>query len=706
MKKSNSFLRIALSALTLVMGFSDTAYAKILKEHLIENLTSIKGVSVELASYDLSTINSSTVYYAKDGTRRIIHKSHREYEYPVSGVTLGTGWNSFTEEKTYAKCIIFTTDRTGGQAATLSVDRVMETDSLRKSMNVNYSALAKAKFIAGKASVSAKTKFVQDTKLINKGLSILVKGTVVNGVEYVIPPVKRGSNNGGYIGLTHQAKRWLEKSSKHFEKFCGDSFVSAIQRGAEVYALYQMADKTYETLKDENVSTAVYGKLFGYSLKGEMTRNAVAEFSKASKVTSLRYYHEAHMGLRLPTDEASIASSIAHMGSATALQDSWPYNIHLVRYENLPGFPKDKDLKAQAAMNEPLYEHFMQLMDLYQVILDIEAHPNNYFLDTADELSNYFILKNKLRDRLEEIEVTLKKCNKLRSPDTIVGEDTTLLDNAKNDGCVTDLSIKKRDNNDYYYRLLMPLPKNQLAKSKNLDGSKKSMVAEIKELKTEANQTILIFESDSYLTETRLKCSEMPVSSNLAVFSKGEMCMDLKKKIINLELKLQDLASGKNPYARAIARYDYWIKGISDYRKDRSFLHHNKTESELELYKQDLFCQYGLRLGERECPKERLSQMFLRESVVAYTKTISLEGYESPLMNTAGKAVSALIGDLYIVASQAIGNRPVYYLIHNARPTINKFNEQYSAQYDSGSMEIHYFVSEKTSPLSKKPSTQ
>lgn len=120
----------------------------------------------------------------------------------------------------------------GGQVARAEVRKIGESDSLRRAMNVSYSASAKAQFGAGGGEASAKADFASSAGINRSYLSLLVTGSAQNGVQYVSP----AKTPNGAVELTASASNWLKDGSEEgrdrFLRTCGDSFVAAVDVNA------------------------------------------------------------------------------------------------------------------------------------------------------------------------------------------------------------------------------------------------------------------------------------------------------------------------------------------------------------------------------------------------------------------------------------------------------------------------------------------
>src|SRR5467141_1648387 len=132
-------------------------------------------------------VEASSYYMERSAEERTwITPNSRTVDYPPDGVSLGQGWDSLRDGKVQGRCIEFGVEQAGGQVARVQTIRIFDSDSLRRSINLSYSASASANFSVGAdASASVKSSFVSTSEVSSQFLSLLVKGEIQNGVAFV-----------------------------------------------------------------------------------------------------------------------------------------------------------------------------------------------------------------------------------------------------------------------------------------------------------------------------------------------------------------------------------------------------------------------------------------------------------------------------------------------------------------------------------------
>ena len=60
---------------------------------------------------------------------------------------------------------------------------------------------------------------------------------------------------------------------------------------------------------------------------------------------------------------------------------------------------------------------------------------------------------------------------------------------------------------------------------------------------------------------------------------------------------------------RAEKRFEYWIEEIAKYRELTDSIGGVLSSNTLDLWKQDIYCQYGIKFDESECPVPLMSEM-------------------------------------------------------------------------------------------------
>lgn len=571
--------------------------------------------------------------------------SSRSISYPTDGVALGEGWNSYTDQRSMSICVQFDRKEVGGQTASVETKRIFEKDSLRKELDVTYSVSASADFgDIGGASITTKTNYLNSSKIDQSKLSLLIKGKVRNGSEFVSPP-----SVGNTIDLTPQAKALLEKQEfDEFLKICGDSFVSSIKRGADMYALYQFRDKTDAEKNQKTVGIFAEGSYLGFGGSASSERRKMREQIASQKISNLRYLHHGHRGLRLPADEPSLLSALSSLGSALEAKDAHPYGITTIRYDSLPTWQVRK-LKTGPILREAVYAFLYRLRDLQRVVDNIQEAPEEYLITEPYELASLANLPYLLETKISEASKILEGCELMRD----------IYNNMEEIGDQKAKCQTTQDDvifSDYPIRLLLPLPKSE-QKYFTPPNELKRIESEIANL----NKSIDI--NESFIQEGEELSQEAET-------------IRLKKKIWKLQSKVNLLKSKDPLYDRAIDRFRFWIEEQDKARKEQGLLLSGLNKSEKMMLKRDIFCQYGIRFDDMLCPKEKISQLVVSSYPVSTSQDLDIQitGEASSDSTVALRSLENLLLEFFQSKSDG---RPFYFEL---------LNPQYSFTRDGGNV--------------------
>lgn len=528
----------------------------------------------------------------------------RTVDYPMEGVSLGQGWDSLRETKTPSECIIFSSEESGGQRARIETRRVVDRDSLRKAMEISTSIAAKAKFKIGGGGGSSKYDFVSSSEVSNHYLNLLVKGSVTNGVTFVSPT----KTTNGFIELTQQAsdllggiKRDEDKHNK-FLRYCGDSFVAAIERGAELYALYQFSETKLKDQQRKSRHLSANADYMAFSGSASTSTKKTLETVQQMQVSGLKYMHSAHRGLRLPYNEETINTALASLGSAPEAVDAQPYRIVLVRYDSLPGWTRGT-LRSGPATRDALVALQLRLGDLESTVVDMQRNPKNYILSHGPDFEALGELPQVIRSNLSRINTLLGDCEWAKEATTTESQKDQVIR-----GCAPredDAGLS-----DYPIRMLMPIPANRFMKSVTAADVQTRQNA-INTLRSEFNSA-----RPRIRFGHRLTC---PIASRL------EPCAGMLLRITQLENELK-LFKDNNEYLDvAESRYRYWIEEIADAREEDGALGGSLSVSEKAMFRREIYCQYRKSADIAECPKPSLTDLVSKGNLI---KRVKEEAYD------------------------------------------------------------------------------
>jgi hypothetical protein len=550
----------------------------------------------------------SSSYFTDNGTW--LPPRSRTVDYPSEGVNLGQGWDSLQERKTSAQCIEFASKVVGGQFASVETKRILESDTLRQSLNLSYSAAASAKFGIGGGEVSAKGSFLSSSEVNNQFLNLLVKGEVTNGVTFVAPP----STGNGTIELSAFAKNLLKGSNgvTNFLKYCGDSFVASIERGANLFALYQFSSKQRQQNDASAQSLSVSGSYLAFSASGSTSEESTRAVASTNQITGLKYFHNAHRGLRLPYDEASIGASLASLGSAPELEDAKPFRLQLTRYDSLPGWDPASALNSGPATREALVAFYIRLSDLRDVMKHVQRDPSQFYVDNPADVISVKTLASVLDKKLIEIDKILRLCETEKQAPS--------LDTEKRGSTIRLCTNRTRDIvfSDYPYRALMPIKKDRVVATP--DNAK--VIAEYDRQITaldarykETRQFKIPF--GSAMGTLNSTCNQNPLLAD---------CPAIANAIASTKTA-KDVAQGHFQNV-AESRYKYWIESVARDREDAGLINGALSEPELAMFRREIYCQYGTSPDTAKCPTISLASMLLKGGVkkTRFAQLVDLTG--------------------------------------------------------------------------------
>lgn len=191
--------------------------------------------------------------------------------------------------------------------------------------------------------------------------------------------------------------------------YCGDSFVSSIERGSELYALYGFSGKNAQDLHSKTQNFKGSASYLGFSGSLSYDSTKLLEHIKSHDIESIQYYHSAHRGLMLPHDEKSIYSSLQYLGNAIKLEDSYPYKVHLTRYSDLPEVKKN--LTFGATINESREAYRIRLEGLMSRLDHVLKAPNEYNLDHRGKKPSFYRrLQDAIKVEIDKVEAVIQNC--------------------------------------------------------------------------------------------------------------------------------------------------------------------------------------------------------------------------------------------------------------------------------------------------------
>ncbi|MEP3298705.1 MAG: hypothetical protein ABJO27_19900 [Pseudoruegeria sp.] len=523
------------------------------------------------------------------------------FGYPQSGVSLGSGWDLGRGRKTSSACIEFKREEAGGQIAKVETKRIENSDTLRREMDVSYKTSTSADYKAFSGSASAKLQFLEKSRVDEHTISVLVKASVVNGVEFVGPADAKESINSGLESsrstrLSKFAKELLANEDiEAFRDYCGDGFVQSIVRGAELYAVYNWSNNSEDTVNEKLSSANIAASYMGFGGSLHYQSKSLSQIVKTRKVSNVEYYHSAHRGLTLPYNEPDIANSIAYLGAAASLNDSFPFRFTVQRYDTLPEF--DDVANARGFFyNEQREALRMRLIGLAHYLDTVLKHPTDFGLDYLGlSLGDVEVIQENMLDYIEDLEKQSRVCFEESEQDGL---------NLKEAEQLFCVSKQSRRYSDWAYRAIMPLHKDLLREKTEGESSETDLLDKrLANLEVQLSNTVLEIRrwkvKCGKLGESRCRRSEEVKCDRLPSHA---TCQNLRGEILRTDASLRLAQAKVERDVYADSRYQYWIKQTSRDRRRNKEIGGYLSKAELAALQLDMLCQDPVVSADAETP--------------------------------------------------------------------------------------------------------
>lgn len=354
-------------------------------------------------------------------TSTLIGKATRVTEYPPDGIELGQGWDSTRGHRKPSVGILFEEKSAGlGQSKTEDYIKVTDKSRLMHEMDIS----AEFQYSGINARGSAKFSFASKIDISSTSQCFIARAKVQNGRIYTAP-----HSNDKQVKLSPQAVELAKTDKDEFYRVYGDSFVSAIHSGAELYA--SMTFDEQEKSKVQELEASVEGSGWGFSAESTF-RNKMDSYSKQSKL-KINYYQAGGSGDPLPTDVAGFLSKMEELPEL-AKDAPHRYSMTLQRYDTLPNWPGGTVNSRPSGYLETIQRYF-EYRSIFSEINNMESNPGDFLLGRGTDLDQLEKTKEAVRAELEKIEKTME--------DFELGE-------------IDSLPVPNIP--DYHFRVKMPLP--------------------------------------------------------------------------------------------------------------------------------------------------------------------------------------------------------------------------------------------------------
>mmetsp|Transcript_13066 Transcript_13066/g.19939 ORF Transcript_13066/g.19939 Transcript_13066/m.19939 type:complete len:671 (+) Transcript_13066:53-2065(+) len=323
-------------------------------------------------------------------TPTFIGKATRVTEYPPDGIELGQGWDGTRGHQKSSIGIIFEEKSAGlGQSKTEDYIKVTDKSRLMQEMDIS----AEFQYSGINARGSAKFSFASKIDISSTSQCFIARAKVQNGRIYTAP-----HSNDKQVKLSPEAVELAKQDKDEFYRVYGDSFVSAIHSGAELYA--SMTFDEQEKSKVQELEASVEGSGWGFSAESTF-RNKMESYSKQSKL-KINYYQAGGSGDPLPTD---VAGFLSKMNELPELAKNAPhrYSMTLQRYDTLPNWPAGTLESRPSGYLETIQRYF-EYQSIFTEINNVESNPDDFLLGRGTDLDELENTKEAVRAELETIE--------------------------------------------------------------------------------------------------------------------------------------------------------------------------------------------------------------------------------------------------------------------------------------------------------------
>lgn len=291
------------------------------------------------------------------------------FPYPREGVVLGQGWDSLKGQPATDVCVIFEEKEIAAHETSSRYTEVVNRHHLDKLLKVSASASYKG----GIVSASGSADYSKQTTINQNRRSILATISVIAGSRYAAPV--QSSSNPAPISLLPQfadggAKRQDPPpdpvTDADFVVRCGDSFVSYIEKGGELNAVFGFSESERKIAE----SFAIRLKASGYGASGSLnvsTSTTAAELQKFTDIDVIQFG-----GPRMPSPvKAEDFYETVRAFTAPAGNEDFEekaFRIAVIPYTSLHN-GRSKGRRAEFRALTMLQTLYSELRDSYQEIV-------------------------------------------------------------------------------------------------------------------------------------------------------------------------------------------------------------------------------------------------------------------------------------------------------------------------------------------------
>ncbi len=296
-------------------------------------------------------------------------------EAPETGVDLGWGWSVDRGQPIPTECVAFAVADDPAQETTVSISETRDSQSLSRSMGISSSVSVKTLVY----EASGKASFAKSTKITAFSTTYVVRAEVRNGAHYAAPKDPEHGHLGRAVTLTDAAAALARRDLAAFQQACGEGFVSATMRGAEAFAVIDIATRSKTT--KESVKAEVSGS--GWGVKVDAAFSAASSSGSDSSKNTISFYQAGGSGNPLPKNADEIKTRIENLAQ-DALDSGKLYALQITPYQVLENFPRGAELTADAGEVDEIAAAWGLYRTLHDDIGAVFAEPAGFTLPVAD----------------------------------------------------------------------------------------------------------------------------------------------------------------------------------------------------------------------------------------------------------------------------------------------------------------------------------
>jgi hypothetical protein len=347
-------------------------------------------------------------------------------------VVLGQGWNIEAAEKSDSICVSFDTVTLDYNDKRITYEKVVDNESLQKTLEVSASASFKS--ITG--SYSASTDFVHATNLKSTSTYLSVFAEVIRGPTFAAPKTKptlivtTTTNNqndeklitGGAVTLTSKHLDLAKSNIAEFYRQCGTGFVATIQPGAIIKAVLEISGTSEEEKKSLGLS--VSGSAGGGGLAASI-KQAVSSFQSTAR---LNIYMNS-IGGNDKTLSTTLEALDAELTSLPqyAKESPRPLKIIVRDYSSLSNWPGDLE-RISFTPQETIIRAYSRLKTILAYAQTASNSDNGWLLAVDTTRSSTMMLSDEIQNEMSKLKDLAILCSKSENCDVSLWTDWNDLD--------------------------------------------------------------------------------------------------------------------------------------------------------------------------------------------------------------------------------------------------------------------------------------